>query len=346
MNPIDFPATPSTSNANLSVDEATFMACKQAIRNIGAGSSERPSDKLTKALTKYKSITVEKYSVAEVASKDDIYRQSSVRNAMSQEMASESRIPESVSAELDVIGFDLESVEVVENLVAEIRAKQSLDVPFPDGWQMKEIDDTVDKFIGMIHDANGMPRISCFKKTSFYDHCIRLRILSYDYALIRKYEMEADELNERFQKYAADELKRLMGERVFEDFRRSDSVVRTPGMFCNHQSKLARHVNPVLEWGNNGNNKKHVEKFLVGMFKNSETAIQLHKFVEMFVINKDLQLVAQLCSENTSLSLPADAVYDAWKSSKQKPHQFSKTAGSTTRKMTLSILNQVTQSRK
>lgn len=319
MKPINFPALPSTSTVNLFVGGDAVTDCKQATTKIVAGSSAKPVDKMTKALTKYNSVAVEKCSVAEVVSKDNVFQKSSVKNAQPQEMASESKAAESGSPDsvgLESIGFDLESEEIVKNLVAEIKAEQSIKVLLPDGWQMKDINGPSDKFMGMIIDGNEMPRISCVKKMSYYEKFIRVNILSYEYALTWKSDREATELNERFQKAAADELKSLMGESVFENFCLSDCVVRNPGMFCNHEAKLARHVKPVLEWGNKENNKKVVESFLIGKFKSSEAAIQLYKFIEMFAVNKDLLKVAQLCSNNTSICLHPDAVYDTWKFAK------------------------------
>lgn len=319
MNPINFPPMRSTSTSNLSVAGKDLVDCQQASKNIGAGLSERPIDKTAKALIKYKSITVEKCSVKEVATKDETFRQSSVKNAKSQEMASASRISETGSpdsAETESIGFDFESKEVVKNLAAEIDAEQSTDVLLPDGWQMKEINDAGDIFIGMIVDDNQMPRISFVKKMSFYDRSLNVRVLDYDYALVWKSDREAAEQKERFQKAAADELESMMGEKIYDDFYWSVCVVRNPGMFLNHESKLARHVNPVLEWGNKGNNRKVVEKFLNGKFKSSESAIQLYKFIEMFAVNKDLLKVAQLCSKNTSICLSPNAIYDTWKFAK------------------------------
>lgn len=337
MDPINFPPLRSTSASSLSVDGDDLIDGKQAGKNIGADLSARPINKMTKALTNYKSITAEECSVKVVAVKDDNFRQSSVKNAKSQEMASASRISETGSpdsAKKESIGFDLESEEVVKNLAAEIDAEQSTNVLLPDGWQMKEINNLGDIFIGMIVDDKEMPRISYVKKKNFYDCSLNVSILDYDYALRWKSDRTTAELKVRFEKAAYDELKSLMGEKIYDDFYWSVCVVSNPDMFVNHESKLAKHVKPVLEWGDERNNRKVVEKFLNGVFKSSEAAIQLYRFIEMFAVNKDLLKLAELCSENASHCLPADAVYDAWKSSKPTPRQFSKTAGSTIRKMT------------
>lgn len=297
MNPINFPPLRSTSASSLSVDGDDLIDGKQAAKNIGAGLSERPINKMTKALNNFKSITVEECSVKEVAVKGDNFRQSSVKNAKSQEMASASRISETGSPDSkkkESIGFDLESEEVVKNLAAEIDAEQSTNVLLPDGWQMKEINDLGDIFIGMIVDDKQMPRISYVIKKNFYERYLNVSILDYDDALLWKSDRETAGLEERFQKAAADKLKSLMGEKIYDDFYWSVCVVNNPDMFVNHESKLAGHVKPVLEWGDKRNNRKVVKKFLNGVFKSSEPAIQLYRFIEMFAVNKDLLKVAQL----------------------------------------------------
>ena len=297
MNPINLPPLRSTSASSLSVDGDDLIDGKQAAKNIGADLSERPINKMTKALNNFKSITVEECSVKEVAVKGDNFRQSSVKNAKSQEMASASRISETGSPDSkkkESIGFDLESEEVVKNLAAEIDAEQSTNVLLPDGWQMKGINDLGDIFIGMIVDDKQMPRISYVIKKIFYDRYLNVSILDYDDALLLKSDRETAGLEERFQKAAADKLKSLMGEKIYDDFYWSVCVVNNPDMFVNHESKLAGHVKPVLEWGDKRNNRKVVKKFLNGVFKSSEPAIQLYRFIEMFAVNKDLLKVAQL----------------------------------------------------
>ena len=265
------------------------------------------------------------HPLSDIERQNDVSMQPPAKSQKLQDDVLESMSYESNSSfatESKVVGFDSGSEEIVRNIAARMSKEMSTRIPLPEGW----VDRTdygqsnySDHIRGLIIDNRGMPRISYFQKTSFYDPFLCPEILSYDRALEENSKMESFDAAAQHGKTAMDALRNLMGEHILKAFTTCADVFQIPHGHYHHEDKLLRHVNPVLDWFKMEDNRRSIEQFLNGKFKGTPAAIALNQFIEMFYTNNDLPLVASICRQCGSKVLsfpPPDFVYNKWKALK------------------------------
>ena len=254
----------------------------------------------------------------DIEKQDDVSLQPPAQSQELQEMVLESISYESNSSfptQSKVVGFDSESEEIVKNIAAKMSEEKSTRIPLPEGWVVT-IDDVLENHKkGLIIDNSGMPRISYVHQARFFDSELRPQILSYDEAQEEKSKVESSKAVEQLDTAAMDALRNLMGEQIVNDFIKCVNMIEIPHMHLNRKGDLSRCVNPVLDWYKREDNSGSIEQFLLNSkFKGTPAAIALNQFIEMFVINDDVSLVAEICRESAAegFQLP-DAVYNRWK---------------------------------
>ena len=267
------------------------------------------------------SVSVATHLCTDIKEQDDVSVQPPAKSQKSQEKVLESESYESNSSfptQSKVVGFDSESEEIVKNIAAKMSEEKSTRIPLPEGWVVT-IDDVLENHkTGLIIDNSGMPRISYVHQARFFDSELRLQILSYDEAREKKSKVESFKAVEQLDTAAMDALRNLMGEQILNDFIKCVNMIEIPHMHLNRKNDLSGCVNPVLDWYKREDNSGSIEQFLLNSkFKGTPAAIALNQFIEMFVINDDLSLVAEICRECAAegFQLP-DAVYKRWKALK------------------------------
>ena len=257
----------------------------------------------------------------DIEKQDDVSLQPPAQSQELQEMVLESISYESNSSfptQSKVVGFDSESEEIVKNIAAKMSEEMSTRIPLPEGWVVTIDNVESHHIIGSIIDNSGMPRILYWKKRRVHDCELVLRILSYDEAREEEKSKKAVAQRDTADTAATDALSNLMGEQIIEDLKKSVRVLHAPNLYFHPERNLPEHINPILDWYNREDNSRSVEQFLLSSkFKGTLAAIALNQFIEMFVINDDLSLVAEICRECAAegFQLP-DAVYNRWKALK------------------------------
>ena len=245
----------------------------------------------------------------------------------------------SFATESKVVGFDSESEEIVRNIAARMSKEMSASIPLPEGWVNRTDygqSNYSDHVRGLIIDNRGVPRISYFQKTSFYDPVLCPEILSYNRALEENSKLESFDAAAQHGKTAMDVLRNLMGEHILKAFTTCVDVFQIPHGHLHHEDKLLRHVNPVLDWFKMEDNRRSIEQFLNGKFKGTPAAIALNQFIEMFYTNNDLSLVASICRQCGSKVFsfpPPDFVYNKWKALKSTEADYVRDETSGTHSM-------------
>ena len=267
------------------------------------------------------SVSVATHLCTDIKEQDDVSVQPPAKSQKSQEKVLESESHESNSSfptKSQVVGFDSESEEIVKNIAAKMSEEMSTRIPLPEGWVVTIDDIESSQVMGSIIDNSGMPRISYLKKIFANDSVLIPRILSYDEAREEKSEKAAVAQCDTADTDAADALSNLMGEQIFEDLNASVRVLHTPNLYLHPERNLREHINPILDWYNREDNSRSIEQFLLNSkFKGTLAAIALNQFIEMFVIDDDLSLVAEICRECAAKGFQSpDAVYNRWKALK------------------------------
>ena len=284
-------------------------------KTVGVSLSGRPVVDTGKTMAEYTSIAVADSTYTNSINLAQPFLQPSAMSAKSLQTISEPMISElnaSLPTVPDVAGFDAQSENEVKIIADKMLAEKSVDITLPDGWKIKQVYNRGDLINGLVVDSDGMPRIFYFHKVTLLGLDFTVSVLRYDIALIKQSEMRSLELTDRCENAAVAELKKLMGDKIFDDFCEADRIMLFPESYMNHESKLPKHVKPVLGWYNQGDNRGAVKRFL-GEFQGTESAIQLEKFIEMYDVSKSLFLVVALCEKYVS-NKHCNSVYDEWKS--------------------------------
>ncbi|USE34855.1 hypothetical protein [Endozoicomonas sp. SCSIO W0465] len=123
-------------------------------------------------------------------------------------------------------------------------------------------------------------------------------------------ELEFQSTKLTSEQAAYDQLETMMGVEVFDRF--TINIARILyGTPAGWGSTLPRQVNQILDWYNTEQNESSVDQFLNGEFKESEAAIRLNQFIEMFVIHDDLEFITTLCKAK---DIRQPNIYKEWKS--------------------------------
>ena len=270
--------------------------------------SSFPDSPRGKTLSDRNSVTTIKWLPENAGNQVDTTGQPHAKSEALRKTTSESMVFEpgsSVADELIIIGFDAESEGIVNNIVDEMGAGKSIDVPLPDGWIIKSMETGVCSVSWFIVDNNGMPRIECYDLNSslYYalagkpERTMAFNILSFDCSLLLKDELE--ELTLQNEDAASEELKELLGCQVFESVYKALDILMMPDLHRNHREKLTRHIEPFIDWSNEEDNFQRIVQFLEGKHKNTDVVDKINKFVEVFIVKKGLPLIISICEKTT-----------------------------------------------
>ena len=250
------------------------------------------------------------------------------RTTISEFIASE--LASYLPVESEVAGFCPESEEIVKTIAAKLEVEKSSDFSLPDGWGRESGDPVYPhdcRLGGYIVDNNGMPRISYLQqdivlKDPNIPECkpnqtieeallsARLRlpwkaailsrkhkrvmtthILSYEYSSTVQ---SGWKLALQREKTAREDLEKLMGCQVAEILFEVQFIISCGRLDYNRVDPLTRHVNSILDWCNEGNNKEKLFQFLKGKHKYTKFVVEVSRVVEMFVENNDLPLIISI----------------------------------------------------
>lgn len=276
------------------------------VKHVVSSSSNRPN---SKTLSDRNSVTTIKCLPEEVENQVGTTVQPYAESGKILKTTSESMVFEpglSVADEL-IIGFDAESEGVVEDIVAAMKAENSVDVPLPDGWIIKSVETGVISVSWFIFDNNGMPRIECYELKNALNHALACKpectmgfeILSFNCSVSVKEGLESEELTQQNEDAASDELKELLGCQVFENVGKVLDILMMPNLYLDHGEKLTRHIKPFIDWSNEEGNMQRIFQFIDGKHKNTDMVANINKIVKIFVVKKDLPLIISICEKTT-----------------------------------------------
>lgn len=232
--------------------------------------------------------------------------------------------------ESEVAVFLSESEEIVKTIAAKLEAEKSSNFSLPDGWGRVSGDPVYPHdctFEGYIVDNNGMPRISYSQKDIIIKNpdipackpnqtieeallsarlrlpwkaailsrkrkCVMTtRILSFEHSSTVQ---SLWKLGLQREKDAREDLEKLMGCQVAEILFEVQFIISSGRLDYNHVDSLTRHVNSILDWCNERNNKEKLFQFLRGKHRYTKLVTEVFRVVEMFVKNNDLPLIKSI----------------------------------------------------